>query len=412
VADRVGISARSAARLRRVVETVEAEGRGRVPRDAATRLTSVELHVVQATSTTKTFGRQPGTRYDYDPGERGKTEGETIWLDPINDETIRTGTYFWAKLVGVRTLDDVRIYSPLFFPRAFDFRCSDDELHRLETTAGLEFPDDPEVVSCCDATCSDPCVDDCDADDLGATLCAEVTTALWPGVSVGMKAELTEGSPNEWSGSSADLTISTFTPFTGNGGNNCGLYTVGGTFAESPGVFSGFAWIESCSPLVLKASIGNPSSLGQYAVLTITDGDCLPDGSGSGGCTAPVDNVCCEDIPCELIVTPSGKTGAFTDLPTQFSAVYHDGGDFDGWWVSDDLELCSEPIFLAFRCVADGGGANDYWQYVLFDEAASVVWDFGSISSGICSPLQLEALLSAPEVCGLGAGQFYLLASE
>lgn len=83
---------------------------------------TTEMHTGRITSTTKTEGRYPGKRYDYDadadntdpPAPGGAyTEGETIWIKARGGETLKVGTNYELKLVGTRLADGIDIYVAL-----------------------------------------------------------------------------------------------------------------------------------------------------------------------------------------------------------------------------------------------------------------------------------------------------------
>lgn len=63
----------------------------------------IELHPVQITSTTQTDGRYPGTLYLRDVATDDFTQlgdAAAIRVTTPNGESLTTGTYYWAKLVG------------------------------------------------------------------------------------------------------------------------------------------------------------------------------------------------------------------------------------------------------------------------------------------------------------------------
>jgi hypothetical protein len=73
---------------------------------------TTEMHPVQITSTTQTAGRYPGTLYTYDADLDTYTAylAGDIWVDRPNSETLATGTYYWAKLVGTKASDGKMIF--------------------------------------------------------------------------------------------------------------------------------------------------------------------------------------------------------------------------------------------------------------------------------------------------------------
>jgi len=97
----------SARRVRRAVERDESRPYGEQPATTETRGSS-ELRLVQITSTTQTAGRYPGSLYLRDGNADTFTllgTAGTIWVDTPNGETLATGTYYWAKVTGVRAAD-------------------------------------------------------------------------------------------------------------------------------------------------------------------------------------------------------------------------------------------------------------------------------------------------------------------
>lgn len=82
---------------------------------------TIEMHTGRITSTTKTEGRYPGVRYDYDANADNAdtapagayTAGETIWIKARDGETLKVGTNYELKLVGTRESDGIDIYVAL-----------------------------------------------------------------------------------------------------------------------------------------------------------------------------------------------------------------------------------------------------------------------------------------------------------
>lgn len=79
---------------------------------------TIEMHTGRITSTSKTEGRFPGKRYEYDantdnadtPPAGSYTEKETIWIKARGGETLVVGTNYDLKLVGTRLSDGIPIY--------------------------------------------------------------------------------------------------------------------------------------------------------------------------------------------------------------------------------------------------------------------------------------------------------------
>ena len=79
---------------------------------------TIEMHVGRITSTTKTEGRFPGKRYEYNantdnadtPPAGSYTEKETIWIKARGGETLVVGTNYDLVLVGTRLSDGIAIY--------------------------------------------------------------------------------------------------------------------------------------------------------------------------------------------------------------------------------------------------------------------------------------------------------------
>jgi hypothetical protein len=100
------VSEQSAERIRTAVEAVEQYLQDGAPPQQPAAPRAVEVHFVRITSTTQTGGRYPGKRYDRDAD--GFTEGETVWVDTPNGESLNTGTNYAARLID--DVDGVDVY--------------------------------------------------------------------------------------------------------------------------------------------------------------------------------------------------------------------------------------------------------------------------------------------------------------
>lgn len=87
---------------------------------------TIEMHTGRITSTTKTDGRFPGKRYDYDANADNAdtapvgayTIGETIWIKARGGETLVVGANYDLILVGTRLSDGIDIYVVVHPPSA------------------------------------------------------------------------------------------------------------------------------------------------------------------------------------------------------------------------------------------------------------------------------------------------------
>lgn len=100
--------------MRRVDEIGAIGGEAREEMQPAT----IEMHTGRITSTTKTEGRFPGKRYDYDADADNAdtapagayTIAETIWIKARAGEMLSFDVDYDLKLVGTRASDGIEIY--------------------------------------------------------------------------------------------------------------------------------------------------------------------------------------------------------------------------------------------------------------------------------------------------------------
>jgi hypothetical protein len=274
-------------------------------------------------------------------------------------------------------------------------------------------------VACCETDCTgdgsasgsndlEPCVDNCDADDVTSPLCLYLRNSFNAAPLEGAQVTLTETGTNVWSGTSdtpdgdGTIAVTNMTPLNENGGDVCGLWSItiqvthpslnGGamfTLSEAGAV----GGILNCNSGTPRIQFGLVQSLaaGIGALAEVHDGTCPNDGSGSGsddatcGC-AGVDAV---DEFLADTYTSSGSLGAdLASVVSGLSLAWDPVGEATwgaGWYSAvQSVYTCgaeNDPLnfYLVLKCYAAGTLrlriVNDANEEVIFDSTLDCTLD-------------------------------------
>lgn len=324
---------------------------------------TTETHWVQITSTTKTAGRYPGKRYDFDAQDQSYTEQETVWVDTPNSEILAEDIYYLAKLVGVRTADNIAIYQPppILTQTIYRYRCLSGVLQEVEVLPGGAIGTVTDI-GCCDCpsgacgTCS------CSGVDYPATVCVVFRLSStvsgdcscldnWE-IELNLVQDNHDGvCPCYYIGTGTVCGIAvTVLLFQGGQttqvGDNRWVLELS---SDSDGGFNTAMVVTDCDPFTLSRTGGGTeysffSFAGCVGHFDVEVSETCP-GSGTGAVDTVETDCCTAANPVNKTLTASftNKTGGLTILPNSVTLTYQSS---DGTWRYSTTTPCSTTIYV------------------------------------------------------------------